>query len=119
MSNVSNPVRPSVWRVSPFMNSSGRTPIPTRSNLVGMGVLPLEFMNGETRHTLGLTGFETFDIVGMSDQMKPKSVMTVRATAADGTVKEFKAMARIDTPEEMNYYRHGGILPFVLRQLVQ
>ena len=89
-----------------------------RSNLVGMGVLPLEFMNGDTRQTLGLTGFETFDIVGMSGEMKPRSTLTIRATAADGTVKEFTAMSRIDTPEEMNYYRHGGILPFVLRQLV-
>jgi aconitate hydratase len=89
-----------------------------RSNLVGMGVLPLEFTNGETRLSLGLTGFETFDIVGMSDDMKPKSLMTVRATADDGTVREFQAMSRIDTPEEMSYYRHGGILPYVLRQLV-
>jgi aconitate hydratase len=89
-----------------------------RSNLVGMGVLPLEFVNGQTRQSLGLTGFETFDIVGMSDDMKPKSKMTVRATSADGTVREFAAVARIDTPEEMSYYRHGGILPYVLRQLV-
>ena len=89
-----------------------------RSNLVGMGVLPLEFVNGDTRQTLGLTGFETFEIVGMSNEMKPRSMMKVRATANDGMVKEFSAMARIDTPEEMSYYRHGGILPYVLRQLV-
>ncbi|MEO5588150.1 MAG: aconitate hydratase, partial [Gemmatimonadaceae bacterium] len=89
-----------------------------RSNLVGMGVLPLEFTNGQTRQTLGLTGFETFDIVGMSDDMKPKSMLTVRATGDDGVVKEFPAMSRVDTPEEMSYYRHGGILPYVLRQLV-
>ena len=89
-----------------------------RSNLVGMGVLPLEFTNGETRVTLGLTGFETFDIVGLSDEMKPKSLLTVRATGDDGNVREFQAVARIDTPEEMLYYRHGGILPYVLRQLV-
>ena len=89
-----------------------------RSNLVGMGVLPLEFTNGETRQTLGLTGFETFDIVGLSDEMKPKSVLTVRATADDGNVREFQAVARIDTPEEMLYFRNGGILPYVLRQLV-
>ncbi|HEY0241847.1 MAG TPA: hypothetical protein VGC52_04225, partial [Gemmatimonadaceae bacterium] len=82
------------------------------------GVIPLEFTNGETRQTLGLTGFETYDIVGMSDDMKPKSLLTVRATADDGTVREFQAMSRIDTPEEMSYYRHGGILPYVLRQLV-
>ena len=89
-----------------------------RSNLVGMGVLPLEFTNGESRVTLGLTGFETFDIVGLSDDMKPRSILTVRATGDDGTVREFSAIARIDTPEEMLYYRHGGILPYVLRQLV-
>ena len=89
-----------------------------RSNLVGMGVVPLEFLPGETRHTLGLTGFETFDIMGMSDDMKPRAHVTVRATGDDGTVIEFQAVSRIDTPEEMSYYRHGGILPYVLRQLV-
>jgi aconitate hydratase len=89
-----------------------------RSNLVGMGVLPLEFINGETRQSLGLTGFETFDIVGLSEDMRPKSLLTVRATGDDGSVREFQAIARIDTPEEMSYYRHGGILPYVLRQLV-
>jgi aconitate hydratase len=89
-----------------------------RSNLVGMGVLPLEFTNGETRQTHGLTGFETFDIIGLSDDMKPKSELTVRATGDDGAVREFQAVARIDTPEEMLYYRNGGILPYVLRQLV-
>ncbi|HEV8447279.1 MAG TPA: aconitate hydratase AcnA [Gemmatimonadaceae bacterium] len=89
-----------------------------RSNLVGMGVLPLEFTNGETRQSLGLTGFETFEIVGLGAGLKPKSTLTVRAAGGDGSTKEFKALARIDTPEEMNYYRHGGILPYVLRQLV-
>jgi len=89
-----------------------------RSNLVGMGVLPLEFVSGQTRQTLGLTGFETFDIMGMSDGMKPRATLTVRATGDDGDVKEFQALSRVDTPEEMSYYRHGGILPYVLRQLV-
>ena len=89
-----------------------------RSNLVGMGVLPLEFLPGETRLTLGLTGFETFEIDGMSDAMKPRAALTVRARAADGSEKRFQAVSRIDTPEEMSYYRHGGILPYVLRQLV-
>ena len=89
-----------------------------RSNLVGMGVLPLEFRDGLTRLTLGLTGFETFEIAGMSDSMKPRATMTVRAVAEDGTIREFQAVSRIDTPEEMSYYRHGGILPYVLRQLV-
>ena len=89
-----------------------------RSNLVGMGVIPLEFVNGETRQSLGLTGFETFDIDGMNDQMGPHASVTVRATAQDGTVRTFKAQSRIDTPEEMQYYRHGGILQYVLRSLV-
>ena len=83
-----------------------------------MGVLPLEFTNGETRLSIGLTGFETFDIVGLSEDMKPKSALTVRATGDDASVKEFQVVLRIDTPEEMSYYRHGGILPYVLRQLV-
>ena len=89
-----------------------------RSNLVGMGVLPLEFTNGETRATLGLTGFEIFEIEGLSNEMRHRSTLTVRATAADGSVKSITALSRIDTPEEMSYYRHGGILPYVLRQLV-
>jgi aconitate hydratase len=89
-----------------------------RSNLVGMGVAPLEFVNGETRKTLGLTGFETYDIEGMHDDMRPHAPVTVRATAQDGTVRTFKAQVRIDTPEEMQYYKHGGILQYVLRSLV-
>jgi len=83
-----------------------------------MGVLPVEFMPGETRQTVGLTGFETFSIDGMSDKMKHRAALTVRALASDGTEKTFQAVSRIDTPEEMSYYRHGGILPYVLRQLV-
>jgi aconitate hydratase len=89
-----------------------------RSNLVGMGVLPLEFTGGDTRMSLGLTGFETFEIVGLDKSLKPRSTITVRARAADGSAKEFKATCRIDTPEELRYYEHGGILPYVLRQLV-
>ncbi len=89
-----------------------------RSNLVGMGVLPLEFSNGDTRQSLGLTGFETFEIAGLDTSLKPKATLTLRAAGRDGAKKEFKVVARIDTPEEMNYYRHGGILPYVLRQLV-
>jgi aconitate hydratase len=88
-----------------------------RSNLVGMGVAPLEFVNGETRKTLGLTGFETYDIDGMNDDIRPHASVTVRATAKDGTVRTFKAQVRIDTPEEMQYYKHGGILQYVLRSL--
>jgi aconitate hydratase len=88
-----------------------------RSNLVGMGVIPLEFVNGETRQSLGLTGFERYDIEGLDDRMPPRALLTVRATARDGSVKTFQVRSRIDTPEEVTYYRHGGILPYVLRQL--
>ncbi|HEX8724474.1 MAG TPA: aconitate hydratase AcnA [Gemmatimonadaceae bacterium] len=89
-----------------------------RSNLVGMGVLPLEFTGGQTRQSLGLTGFESYEILGLDDTLKPKASLRVRATARDGSKKEFAVLARIDTPEEMRYYRHGGILPYVLRSLV-
>ena len=89
-----------------------------RSNLVGMGVLPLEFTNGETRLSLGLTGFETYDIVGLDNQLRARATLTVRARGAAGPVKEFKVLCRIDTPEELRYYENGGILPYVLRQLV-
>src|SRR5437868_6113955 len=73
-----------------------------RSNLVGMGVLPLEFTNGETRQSLGLTGFETYDIEGLDDGLKPRATLTVRATAPDGATKSFQVVCRIDTPEELN-----------------
>ena len=89
-----------------------------RSNLVGMGVLPLEFTSGETRLSLGLSGFETYSIEGLGDSMSPRARLTVTATDATGT-KRFEALSRIDTPEEMNYYRHGGILPYVLRLLAR
>src|SRR3954467_4310213 len=90
-----------------------------RSNLVNMGVLPLEFKAGQNAASLKLTGRESFDIVGMSQTLKASSDVTVRASAADGSVTEFTALARIDTPEELVAYRNGGILPYVLRQLVQ
>jgi aconitate hydratase len=89
-----------------------------RSNLVGMGVLPLEFINGETRQSVGLTGFETFDIAGLDDSLKSRATLTVTAKGSDGATKTFKVLVRIDTPEELSYYKHGGILPYVLRQLV-
>jgi aconitate hydratase len=88
-----------------------------RSNLVGMGVIPLEFVNGETRQSHGLTGFESITIEGMSDAMTPRATLTVKAVGADGKAKSFQVRSRIDTPEEMNYFRHGGILHYVLRQL--
>jgi aconitate hydratase len=89
-----------------------------RSNLVGMGVLPLEFADGETRDSLGLTGFERYDIEGLSGDMRPRARVTVVARDDSGE-KRFGAVARIDTPEEMNYYRHGGILHYVLRLLAR
>jgi aconitate hydratase len=85
-----------------------------RSNLVGMGVLPLQFKDGDSAVSLGLTGKETFDIAGLSGQ--PKEV-TVTATAEDGSKKQFQVRVRIDTPKEWDYYNNGGILHYVLRQL--
>jgi len=90
-----------------------------RSNLVGMGVLPLEFVDEQTRETLGLTGFESFDIEALDESLQPRSMLTVRATTSGAGSKTFNARVRIDTPEELSYYRHGGILPYVLRQLVR
>jgi aconitate hydratase len=90
-----------------------------RSNLVNMGVLPLQFREGQTAALLKLTGRETYDVVGISDSLTPGGTVTVRATDADGAVNEFTAVVRIDTPEELVAYRNGGILPYVLRQLVQ
>jgi aconitate hydratase len=93
-----------------------------RSNLIGMGVLPLQFPDGEGYESLGLTGRETYDITGIDAALGAESVeqriVNVRATSADGNVIEFAALARLDTPQERQYYRHGGILQFVLRQLL-
>jgi aconitate hydratase len=88
-----------------------------RSNLVGMGVLPLEFKSGENRESLGLTGHEIFEIEGVAS-LAPKKQVTVRAKSADGKVKTFATTARVDTPEEVSYYHHGGILQYVLRQML-
>lgn len=90
-----------------------------RSNLVGMGVLPLEFADGQTWQSLGLTGEETFDIPDLSDDLQARSTISVSATAADGSVKTFDCVVRIDTPVELQYYRNGGILPTVLRNLAE
>jgi aconitate hydratase len=89
-----------------------------RSNLVMMGVLPLQFKDGESAETLGLNGRETFEIVGIDDSVQPKSELTVIARSDDGTVKTFQAIARIDTPVEVEYYRNGGILQTVLRKML-
>ena len=88
-----------------------------RSNLLGMGVLPLEFKSGENRESLGLTGHEVFEIEGVS-LLAPKKPLTVHAKSADGKIKTFSAIARADTPEEVSYYHHGGILQYVLRQML-
>ena len=89
-----------------------------RSNLVGMGVLPLQYLPGENATTLGLTGRETFAISGVADNLTPKKRLTVTATKEDGTVIAFEAIARIDSQVEIGYYRNGGILQTVLRRLV-
>jgi aconitate hydratase len=86
-----------------------------RSNLIGMGVLPLQFQAGDDAESLGLTGAETFDIVGHTDP--DAATVTVTATPADGDPITFHADIRIDTPKERDYYEHGGILHYVLRQL--
>ena len=83
-----------------------------------MGVLPLQFLDGQTWKSLGLTGEETFEILGLDDSFKPRSQVTVRATAPDGSVKTFEAAVRIDTPVELDYYKNGGILQTVVRKLL-
>jgi aconitate hydratase len=90
-----------------------------RSNLVGMGVLPLQFKPGQNAESLGLTGRETFGIAGLSGELTPRQEVTVAFTRPDGTRGSFAAVARLDTPVEINYYRNGGILPTVLRKLIQ
>lgn len=90
-----------------------------RSNLVGMGVLPLQFTDGATRKTLGLDGSETFDIVGVSDDLKPRMDVTCRIHRADGRTDTIQLLCRIDTLDELEYYRHGGILQYVLRGMLK
>ncbi|MFN3648583.1 MAG: aconitate hydratase AcnA [Armatimonadota bacterium] len=94
-----------------------------RSNLIGMGILPLQFRAGDSVETLGLTGRETFELAGLSDATHPEAAapreVRVRARGEDGSTREFTVAARIDTPQEALYYRHGGILQYVLRQLAE
>lgn len=90
-----------------------------RNNLIGMGVLPLTFAEGQGHDSLGLTGHETFDILGLDDDLQVMQEVTVRATDADGHEKTFKATVRLHTPVEIEYYRNGGILQTVLRRLLQ
>ena len=87
-----------------------------RSNLIGMGVLPLQFLDGEGSQPLGLDGTEVYDILGIESGLEPKSHVTVRALRADGTTVAFRALVRLDTDPEVEYYRNGGILQTVLRQ---
>ncbi len=89
-----------------------------RSNLVGMGVLPLQYADGQNAEKLGLTGQELFDIEGISKIERPRQELTVRAKRPDGSVTEFRVMARLDTPIEVEYYKNGGILQTVLRELL-
>jgi aconitate hydratase len=89
-----------------------------RSNLVGMGVLPLQFIGNDSVETLGIVGNETFDLKGLEGEIKPQQQATLVIHRADGSSKEVQLLLRIDTPIEVDYYKHGGILPFVLRQLL-
>ena len=83
-----------------------------------MGVLPLQFQDGQSPSTIGLTGAEVYEVLGVAHGLKPRALVTVRACCDAGASIEFQAVARIDTPEELVAFRHGGILPYVLRQLV-
>ena len=89
-----------------------------RSNLVGMGVIPLQFKGNDTAHTLGLTGQETYDIIGINNNIKPQQDLELVITYPDGQKKHVAVLCRIDTPIEVEYYKHGGILPYVLRELL-
>ena len=90
-----------------------------RSNLVGMGILPLQFKAGENKESLGLTGRETYDIVGLEQKLRPRQEVTVKVTREDGSTFEFQTIARLDGPIDVRYYNNGGILPTVLRKLMQ
>ena len=90
-----------------------------RSNLIGMGVLPLQFKDGESVETLGLSGFEIFDVEGIDDDLQPLQDVTVRATDDAGKETVFQATVRIDTPVEVKYYKNGGILHAVLRDFLR
>jgi aconitate hydratase len=89
-----------------------------RSNLVGMGVLPLQFKDGTTAQTLKLDGTETYDVIGLTAAIKPQQDLDLRITRKDGSSEFIKVRCRIDTPIEIDYYQHGGILPYVLRQII-
>jgi aconitate hydratase len=88
-----------------------------RSNLVGMGVLPCQFKGNDSVQSLGITGDETFDVLGIDADIKPQQELALVIRRKDGTRRQVKVLLRIDTPIEIDYYKHGGILPYVLRQL--
>ena len=89
-----------------------------RSNLVGMGVLPLQFKDGTTAATLKLDGSETYDLVGLDKSLRPQQDLTLHVTRKGGETLDVPVRCRIDTPIEIDYYQHGGILPYVLRQIL-
>jgi aconitate hydratase len=89
-----------------------------RSNLVGMGILPLQFLPGESKESLGLTGHETYNIVDIAQNLKPRQQITVSATRPDGSTFSFQTIARLDSAIDVTYYQNGGILPTVLRRLL-
>lgn len=90
-----------------------------RSNLVGMGVLPLQFQEGVNAQTLRLDGSETYTVLGLADSIRPRQEVILEIKRKDGGREEVPLILRIDTPIEVDYYRHGGILPFVLREILQ
>jgi len=89
-----------------------------RSNLIGMGVLPLQFKDGTGVGSLNLDGSETYDVLGLGDDLRAQQNLTLRITRADGSTEEVLVLCRVDTDIEIEYYQHGGILSYVLRQLV-
>jgi aconitate hydratase len=90
-----------------------------RSNLIGMGVLPLQFKEGQNWKSLGLTGFETYNIEGIAEGLKPKKELTVTARKSNGEIIRFNVIARLDTEIEVEYYKHGGIMQYVLRKMLK
>jgi aconitate hydratase len=90
-----------------------------RSNLVGMGVLPLQFKPGDSAESLGIKGDETFDVTGLDGEIRPQQDVTLVIHGKDGSKREVPVLLRIDTPIEVEYFRHGGIMPFVLRDLLK
>jgi aconitate hydratase len=90
-----------------------------RSNLVGMGVLPLQFPEGVIANSLSLNGSETYSVRGLDNHIKPRQEVTLEIARKDGAIEKVPLILRIDTPIEIDYYRHGGILPFVLREILR